>query len=349
MRSDPADYEIVAPANLKAAVSLLAEGPGRWLPIAGGTDLMVQYAAGTLRARKLFSIWNLPDLRRVEVFADEIRVGAGCTYTDLREHPVVKIDLPLLARAASWVGGIANQNRGTLGGNIVNASPAADSLPALLAYGADLILVSVRGERRLPYRDFHVGYKKMTACRGRTDPRGMPSSAFCGLRFLRAQGRDAQRAGDLEGVRGGAGAIREWNRSATFASPSGASLRYRSAWWKRNESWMESQLDPSLVLHSSTTRLPRNPPDRRYSLHGPLSLGGDEQSCCGISRKAGRERGMPSGATLDRWNAFLSKRQKKRFCRAAVPKRGLAAWRKRRGRSRMTRPCWPRRTKSGIA
>jgi len=160
MRSDPADYELVAPADLKAAISLLAEDPGQWLPIAGGTDLMVQYAAGTLRARKLFSIWNLPDLRRVEVFPGEIRIGAGCTYTDLREHPVVKNDFPLLARAASWVGGISNQNRGTLGGNIVNASPAADSLPVLLAYGADLILVSARGERRLPYRDFHVGYKK---------------------------------------------------------------------------------------------------------------------------------------------------------------------------------------------
>jgi CO/xanthine dehydrogenase FAD-binding subunit len=160
MRSDPADYELVAPANLQAAVSLLAGDPGRWLPIAGGTDLMVQYAAGTLRARKLVSIWNLPDLRRVEILPGEIRIGAGCTYTDLREHPVVRDEFPLLARAASWTGGIANQNRGTLGGNIVNASPAADSLPALLAYEADLILVSVRGERRLPYRDFHVAYKE---------------------------------------------------------------------------------------------------------------------------------------------------------------------------------------------
>jgi CO/xanthine dehydrogenase FAD-binding subunit len=160
MRSDPADYELVAPANLQAAVSLLAGDPGRWLPIAGGTDLMVQYAAGTLRARKLVSIWNLPDLRRVEILPGEIQIGAGCTYTDLREHAVVRDEFPLLARAASWTGGIANQNRGTLGGNIVNASPAADSLPALLAYGADLILVSVRGERRLAYQDFHVAYKE---------------------------------------------------------------------------------------------------------------------------------------------------------------------------------------------
>jgi CO/xanthine dehydrogenase FAD-binding subunit len=160
MRSDPADYQLVAPASLQAVVSLLAEEPGAWLPIAGGTDVMVLYAAGKLSARKLVSIWNLPELRHIEVLPDEIRIGAGCTYTDLREHEIVKREFPLLASAAGWTGGIANQNRGTLGGNIVNASPAADSLPALLAYEADLILVSVRGERRLPYLDFHTGYKQ---------------------------------------------------------------------------------------------------------------------------------------------------------------------------------------------
>lgn len=122
---------------------------------------MVQYAAGKLLSRQLVSIWNLPELRAIEVFPDEIRVGAGCTYTELREHDVMAREFPLLVNAARWTGGIANQNRGTLGGNIVNASPAADSLPALLAYEADLVLVSVRGERRIPYVAFHTGYKKM--------------------------------------------------------------------------------------------------------------------------------------------------------------------------------------------
>ena len=154
------DYQLIAPATLQAALSLLAEDPGGWLPIAGGTDLMVQYAAGKLPARKLVSIWNLPELRRIEVSPDKIRIGAGCTYTDVREHELVQREFSLLSQAAAWTGGIANQNRGTLGGNIVNASPAADSLPALLAYEAELIVVSVRGERRVPYRDFHTGYKK---------------------------------------------------------------------------------------------------------------------------------------------------------------------------------------------
>jgi len=160
MRSDPAEYELIAPASLRAAVSLLAAEPGRWMPIAGGTDVMVQYAAGKLQARKLVSIWNLPDLRRIEVLEEEVQIGAGCTYTDIHEHETVRGEFPLLDKAARWTGGVTNQNRGTLGGNIVNASPAADSLPVLLAYGADLILVSVRGERRLPYGGFHVAYKQ---------------------------------------------------------------------------------------------------------------------------------------------------------------------------------------------
>jgi OHCU decarboxylase len=160
MRSNPSDYEMVAPGNLNSIVSLLANEPGVWLPIAGGTDVMVQYAAGKLPARKLVSIWNLPELRRIDVTASEIRIGAGCTYTELRKHEVVAREFPLLHSAARWTGGIANQNRGTIGGNIVNASPAADSLPALLVYDAELILVSVRGEHRLPYAGFHTGYKK---------------------------------------------------------------------------------------------------------------------------------------------------------------------------------------------
>lgn len=160
MKAHPADYELAAPGPLSVVLSLLAEEPGAWLPIAGGTDLMVQYAAGKLSARKLVSIWNLPELRRIEVFPGEIQIGAGCTYTDLRAHDIVRREFALLSSAASWTGGVANQNRGTIGGNIVNASPAADSLPALLVYEAELLLISVRGERRVPYANFHVDYRK---------------------------------------------------------------------------------------------------------------------------------------------------------------------------------------------
>src|SRR3982074_2830731 len=120
MRYNPADEEMIWAGSLHAIVSLMAKEPGVWVPIAGGTDVMVQYAAGKLPARKLVSIWNLPELRRIEVTADEIRIGAGCTYTDLRKHEIVGSEFPLLQSAARWTGGIANQNPGTTGGTLVN-------------------------------------------------------------------------------------------------------------------------------------------------------------------------------------------------------------------------------------
>ena len=159
-RSHPSEYELVAPGKVAAVLELMAREPGVWLPIAGGTELMVQYGAGNFGARKLVSLWGLPELRRIERTAQELVIGAGCTYSDLRNHPQVAQEFPLLARAASWTGSIANQNRGTLGGNIVNASPAADSLPALMVYDAELLMISARGERRIRYVDFHTGYKQ---------------------------------------------------------------------------------------------------------------------------------------------------------------------------------------------
>jgi len=160
MRADPADYRLVSPGNLQAVLSLMAAEPAQWLPIAGGTDVMVLYSAGKLADRKLINIWNIPELRQIEVFPESIRIGAACTYTALRGHEIISREFPLLSAAASWTGGIANQNRGTLGGNIANASPAADSLPALLVYDAELTLISERGERCVAYRTFHTGYKQ---------------------------------------------------------------------------------------------------------------------------------------------------------------------------------------------
>jgi len=160
MRSNPAEYDLIAPSSLSDALAVLASEPGVYTPISGGTELMVALGAGRLQARKLLSINHLKEIRFIEVTEESIVLGAATTFTDLRRHPVVASDLPLLVKAASWTGSIANQNRGTLGGNIVNASPAADSPPALLVYGAELTLVSRAGVRRLPYGDFHLSYKK---------------------------------------------------------------------------------------------------------------------------------------------------------------------------------------------
>jgi CO/xanthine dehydrogenase FAD-binding subunit len=106
------------------------------------------------------NLWNIGELRQITESADSLRIGGGCTFAELREHPAVQKYFPLLAKAAAWTGSIANQNRATIAGNIVNASPAADSPPALLAYEAELQLVSATGTRRLSYCDFHLAYKK---------------------------------------------------------------------------------------------------------------------------------------------------------------------------------------------
>ncbi|WP_353068404.1 FAD binding domain-containing protein [Tunturibacter empetritectus] len=160
MRSNITQYELVAPKSLDAILQILADSPDRYTPIAGGTELMVALGAGRLQPKKLISLWNLEELRFIEVAPDAVHIGAAATFTDLRSHPVITSELSLLSQAASWTGSIANQNRGTLGGNIVNASPAADSPPALLAYDAAVTVVSTRGSRTIPYRNFHLSYKK---------------------------------------------------------------------------------------------------------------------------------------------------------------------------------------------
>ena len=160
MRSNVSQYDLIAPGSLASVLSTLADSPGEFTPVAGGTELMVALGAGRLGAKKLVSLWGIPELRFIEISEDAVTIGSGTTFTDLRGHPVIASDFTLLAQAASWTGSIANQNRGTLGGNCVNASPAADSPPALLVYEAELKLISASGERSLSYGDFHLGYKK---------------------------------------------------------------------------------------------------------------------------------------------------------------------------------------------
>jgi len=146
--------------TLEEALVLLAQPPGTWRPFAGGTDLMVLLAAGMLRHQQFVSIWGIRELRRIDVADDTVHLGAATTYSDLLRHETLRREFPLLLAAAAETGGAANQNQGTLGGNIANASPAADTPPVLLAYDAELEIVSVRGRRVVPYHLFHTGYKQ---------------------------------------------------------------------------------------------------------------------------------------------------------------------------------------------
>ena len=161
MRACVPDYELRVALNLPDALGLLAREPGTWQPFAGGTDLMVLFEAGKLSHKRYLSLAKVADLHGIEVTDSAVTLGALTTYTEIQKHPVLRSKFPLLVAAARETGSVATQNRGTLGGNIVNASPAADSPPALLVYDAEVELVSVRGARWLPYHGFHTGYKKM--------------------------------------------------------------------------------------------------------------------------------------------------------------------------------------------
>src|SRR5712692_7350514 len=161
MRAYVPAYQLLSPASLGQALDVLARDDGAWQPFAGGTDLMVLLEAGKLPHKNYLNIWNLPELRGIEVTDAYVSLGALTTYTEVQSHEILRAEFPMLCLAAKETGGIAIQNRGTLGGNIVNASPAADSPPALLAYDAELEFVSTGGSRQVPYHKFHTGYKQM--------------------------------------------------------------------------------------------------------------------------------------------------------------------------------------------
>lgn len=163
MRGNLPSYELRAPKTLAEVLGFLSDEPGVWRPFAGGTDLMVLLESGKLDHRKFLSIAHLGELRGVTDGAAEVNIGALTTFSQIRNEPLVAKHFPLLVQAASQVGAIAIQNQATIGGNIMNASPAGDSLPVLLAYEADVELVSAAGARWVNYANFHTGYKTMAA------------------------------------------------------------------------------------------------------------------------------------------------------------------------------------------
>ena len=161
MRGYVPDYDLQTPRTLDEALGFLHDAPGQWRPFAGGTDVMVQFEAGLLPSKKFLNLWSLQELHGITTTPEAVTLGALTTYTQVRAQPLLQTEFPMLCQAAGVTGGLAIQNRGTLGGNIANASPAADTPPALLVYDAQLELVSVRGARRVAYDGFHRGYKQM--------------------------------------------------------------------------------------------------------------------------------------------------------------------------------------------
>lgn len=153
-----------SPARLAEAYALLAEPEPTWRPIAGGTDVMVQIAGEVGEPPEgMLDIWALDELRGIRVEGDALVIGALTTYTELRRSPAVARELPVLAEVAATIGAAQIQNRGTIGGNVMNASPAGDTLPLLLAVDAALVLGSSGGERQVAAAEFWPSYRTTAA------------------------------------------------------------------------------------------------------------------------------------------------------------------------------------------
>ncbi|PYO93607.1 MAG: hypothetical protein DMD62_09455 [Gemmatimonadetes bacterium] len=151
------DVTYLRPGNVRDAVQLYRTTPG-CRPLAGGTDLMVMLHAGTLRPapRAVLDLWSLPELKGVRRANDVLEIGAAEPYTGIIGSRDAQESVPALVAAARTIGAAQIQNRGTLGGNLANASPAGDTLPVLLAYDA----VVVTDRRSIPIDEFFVGYRK---------------------------------------------------------------------------------------------------------------------------------------------------------------------------------------------
>jgi CO/xanthine dehydrogenase FAD-binding subunit len=149
---------IVSPQSLADAYSLLAEAAHR--PIAGGTDVMVQLTGelGPVPDR-MVDLWRLDELRGIALEGDSLVLGALTTFADIRRSPLCLEVIPALVDAAATIGAAQIQNRATIGGNAMNASPAGDALPVLLAADAEFVAGSARGERRIPASAFWVAYR----------------------------------------------------------------------------------------------------------------------------------------------------------------------------------------------
>lgn len=151
---------VYTPVSLSEALALRAQHPEA-MPLAGGTDVMVYLEAHSIDPPAFLDLWGIPGLGDITEGLDGLRIGARACYTDLIDDPRVHRFAPTLVEASRTVGARQIQNRGTLGGNIANASPAGDTMPVLLALDAVVEVASAaRGVRRVALADFYLGYKQ---------------------------------------------------------------------------------------------------------------------------------------------------------------------------------------------
>ena len=163
MRAALSTLEVLRPRRLTEALRALRDGGGeRPVPLAGGTDLYVYLNAGTQRGLRFLDLWGLRELRGIRAGRAQVTIGALTTFSEIREHPLMRRRFPSLVAAAAEIGAAQIQNRATLGGNIANASPAGDSLPVLMAHDATVVARSLRGERAIAFDQLYRGYRDLT-------------------------------------------------------------------------------------------------------------------------------------------------------------------------------------------
>ncbi|HYT82253.1 MAG TPA: FAD binding domain-containing protein, partial [Gemmatimonadales bacterium] len=154
--------KVLFAGTLRDALAQLADGSAAPVPVAGGTDLLVHWPLRLAeRERTYLDLSKLAELKPLRWTADALVLGGLTTYWDVLSDHRVWEEFPLLVAAARQVGAVQIQSRGTWAGNIVNASPAADGVPVLMAYDAVVVLESVRGLEEVPLDRFYTGYKEM--------------------------------------------------------------------------------------------------------------------------------------------------------------------------------------------
>jgi len=161
MRGDAKSMTVLSPRTATEALKSYAKLPHA-LPLAGGTDLMVGWNMGQMNGRAVLDLSRVSEWKKITVVSDGVDLGALVTHSQIQTHPVLKKRFPLLVAACATVGAAQIQNRGTIGGNIANASPAGDTFPALAVYGATVRAVGPNGRRGVPINEIFAGVKKTT-------------------------------------------------------------------------------------------------------------------------------------------------------------------------------------------
>ena len=322
----PVEPPVVSPRTLAEAYAILAGAPHR--PVAGGTDLLVQLTGEIGPApERVIDLWRVEELRGIRVRDGALELGALTTYTQIRGSDACSTHAPALVAAAATIGAAQIQNRGTIGGNVMNASPAGDTLPVLLALDASLVVGGPAGERTIPAAEFWPAYRRTAIRDGELLLRvRIPIVEGRSQAFRKVGTRRAQAISKV--VRGGRVAA----RPGLARRPDRVRVRRRDA-------------DPGAGRRGSArgraARLPRpsTPPSRRfaassipsttYARPAPTASRSPAGSCGASWRtRVERDRGQPVRQVVD---PPRQGRQAQRPPRAPRPDRRHRARRRLRG------------------